>query len=142
MSASPKTRFLASAIKGTVLVITNEDKDWWVAAETGYGDAPKAMDAIVDSPPVDTVVLGEVLQRVDDPLKYLQLVKQKTKRIVLTVPNEWSWSPQYSPFKNAGHKHLFDAEMLGALLEEAGLTYVMKSIDYSGWAFLGAECSA
>ena len=139
MSASPKSRFLQAAMKGSVLLITNEDKDYWNTTP----NKPVAMDAITAMlEPVDTVVLGEVLQRVEDPLKYLQLVKQKTKRIVLTVPNEWSWAPQNTPFKNMAHKHTFDAQSLGELLESAGLSYVMKSIDYSGWSFLGAECSA
>ena len=140
MSLSPKTRFLSSAVKGSVLLITNEDRPYWESVKA----TPKAMDAIVDPAltTTDTVILGEVLQRSDNPLEYLKLVKQKTKRIILTVPNEFSWNPQNQPFKNAAHKHLFDAEMLGELLEEAGLSYVMKSIDFNGWSFLGAECSA
>ena len=139
MSLSPKTRFLLSGLKGTYMVITNEDKEYWVASKV----EPKAMDAIVDPAltATDTIILGEVLQRAEEPFKYLQLMKQKTKRIVLTVPNEWSWAPQNAPFKNMAHKHTFDAQSLGELLESAGLSYVMKSIDYSGWAFLGAEAT-
>ena len=137
MSQSPKSRFLASNLKGKVLVITSEDKEFWDATE----NKAMPMDAITEATNTDTIILGEVLQRVDNPLEYLKLVKQKTKRIVLTVPNEWSWAPQNAPFKYAAHKHTFDAQSLGELLESAGLSYVMKSIDYSGWAFLGAEAT-
>lgn len=40
----------------------------------------------------DTVVLGDILEHVEDPNKVLQEAKRLTKdRIVITVPNEWKW---------------------------------------------------
>jgi hypothetical protein len=138
ISANAKTWFLESAFKGSVLLITSEDRDFWNA--TKY--KPQAMDAITEQGPWDTVALGEVLQKVEKPLEYLKLVLQKTKRVVLTVPNEFSWNDQNQPLKNTAHKTFFDTEALAELLESAGLSYVIKPIDYSGWAWFGVEASA
>ena len=137
LSVTPKTAFISKSLKGKVLLITSEDKEYWSKGE----NKPLPMDAIAEAPEVDTIVLGEVLQRVENPVEYLKLAKKKSKRIIITVPNEWSWAQQWHPFENKQHKQKYDADLLAEHLDAVGLTYVMKAIDYQGWAFLGAEAT-
>ena len=85
----------------------------------------------------DTEVLDDILQEKENPVEFLKSI-QKNK-IIIVVPNEWSWPPEFKPFTNAKHKHHFDTDLLAQDLESAGLTYIIRLIEFSNWSFLAAE---
>ena len=85
------------------------------------------------------VMLGEVLQRVEDAKPVLEHAKAIAERIVIIVPNEHSWLPEYRPLSNTEHKRFYDTEMLCKDLEEGGLKYALNVIDFDGWSFLVAD---
>ena len=132
VALTPKTAFLQKyVVPNKTVVVSDEDKDFWKSQniELNVGEIPDC----------EVVIYGEWLQKVDDPVKMLK--EAKASKIVITVPNEWSWPPEYKPHMNAAHKQQYDTELLARHLEEAGWLYVIRLIEFSGWSFLGAEAS-
>ena len=111
-------------------VITTEDMDFW-----------KTMDVVVTETPqeAEITILAESLQKTEDPIKLLR--DMKSPKIVVLVPNEWSWPPEYKPFANTAHKQRYDTELLARHLEEAGLLFTIRLIEFNGWSFFGCECT-
>ncbi len=136
MALNPKTDFLAKHAVGKVLVVGTEDTDFWKAR----GMVPQAAFGTSDGI-WDIVVLAEVLQKVEDPSELLKQAKEKAGKILITVPNERSWLPQFNPMKNPAHKRVYDTDMLANQLEEAGLVYILGIADFGGWSFLTAEAT-
>lgn len=87
----------------------------------------------------DCVVLGEMLEHVDDPVLFLRSVRQKMSscvdRIVCTVPNAFRYDNirsafHHQEFINSDHRYWFTPYTLAKVLHRAG-----ASVD----AFLFAE---
>lgn len=137
IAITPKTQFLEKYVvpKKTV-VITTEDLEFW-----------KTKDVVVTVDPLsipegtEVIILSEALQKLGDPVKTLKYSPYASAKIIITVPNEWSWPPEYKPHTNAAHKQKYDTELLARHLEEAGLLYTIRLIEFSGWSFLGAEAT-
>ena len=128
---TPKLAWLqAFVVPKKTVVITTEDVDFW-----------KTKDVVVTETPqeAEITILAESLHKTEDPIKLLR--DMKSPKIIVLVPNEWSWPAEYKPFANLAHKQKYDAELLARHLEEAGLLYVIRLLEFSGWSFLTAECS-
>lgn len=139
---TPKTAFLQKyVVPNKTVVITTEDLDFWkgqnVVVTDALWDADKDATKTLEIPEV--TILSETLQKCDNPIELLQRVK--SPKIIITVPNEWSWPPEYKPHTNIAHKQQYDAELLARHLEEAGLLYTIRLIEFSGWSFLGVEAT-
>lgn len=83
----------------------------------------------------DCAVMSELLEHVDDPKKVLQEAQRVAKIIILSVPNEYEWSPNLNPFCNPGHKRFFKEQTLLQLVYESGLqlTEFIK-VSLAGWS--------
>ena len=131
---TPKLAWLqAFVVPKKTVVITTEDLDFW-----------KTKDVVINpSDPIlsDITILAEALQKEDNPVDRLVQAGVMSPKIIVLVPNEWSWPPDYKPFANLAHKQKYDAELLARHLEEAGLLYVIRLLEFSGWSFLTAEAS-
>ncbi len=138
MALNAKTDWLAKRAVGKVLVVGTEDTDFWKSK----GIVPfSALSTTEPGVAWDIVVLAEVLQKVDDPAVVLKLAKETAGKILITVPNERSWLPQFNPMKNPAHKRVYDTDMLANQLEEAGLVYILGIADFGGWSFITAEAT-
>lgn len=132
---NPKVQWLGQFVtSGSTTVVGTEDLEYW--KNLGYVDI-KTVDQLEKR---DSIFLAEVLQKVENPVKLLQEVKEKAGRIAIIVPNEHGWAANNKPLTNKEHKRVYDAELLSNHLEEAGLDYVIEQIDYQGWSFLTAQC--
>ena len=141
LQVNPKYEWMLSQIvSGYTVVLGNEDDTLWKAKDFGItrwsGDVRDSGDITT----VKNVILGETLQQKDDPVKYLQEVKQMYlgASLHITVPNEWSWDPKFKPFTNTKHKRTYDADTLAQDFEKAGLTYSIEVLDFKGWSFFVA----
>lgn len=47
----------------------------------------------------DTIILGEILEHVKDPIQVLKEAKRVGKRILITVPDEKNWDEKYFPYE-------------------------------------------
>lgn len=75
------------------------DMDKWLVPNLVRGDAHK-MPFKDDS--FDTVVLGDILEHVIDPVSVLLEVDRISRqRIIITVPNEFEWGESLKPFHNS-----------------------------------------
>ena len=131
ISSSPKYDWmLAQVASGFTTVLGKEDEALWNSGKFG-------VNVNQDLSMIKSVIIGEQLEQVDDPIAYLKDVKAKypSADIHITVPNEHSWNPEYKPFQNPKHKRHYDCDTLIKDLEEAGLKYDIKYLDYNGWAF-------
>jgi hypothetical protein len=86
----------------------------------------------------DVKILNDTLEEEASPVDFLKAIPEK--KIVIVVPNEWSWPEALKPFQNPKHKHHFDADLLAQDLEAAGLTYILRLLEFSSWSFISAEC--
>lgn len=132
--------FIPRLLSGNTTVMTTEDLPIWTKLPyglsiVGMAEFPKNLQDMIMTK--EEVVLGEILQKIDNPVEFLKGCKGK--RLLICVPNEWSWMPQAQPFKNVQHKRHYDAESLARDLEDAGLTYTMDVIDNNGWSWILAE---
>ena len=133
MSLNPKHQWLAVHASGHTLAVGTEDAAFWQGRPDTVICGPETMG---DKDHFDTVVLGEVLQLVDDP----QALLRQAIKLIIVVPNEHSWDAQFQPFKNAKHKRGYDTEALAQELDKAGRKYRIEDVSYQGWSFLCASC--
>lgn len=134
-NVNPKVSYIQTKIiPGETTLIGDEDRQYWSVTEHGVTLA----NDLNSTEPSKMIVLAEVLQRIDDPVQYLKDARAKAEGLVIVVPNEYAWLPQYQPMQNKKHKRFYDAELLAEDIDKAGMKYVMEQIDYSGWSFLGA----
>ena len=133
--SNPKVQSLLPFVKsGSTIIVGREDEESWKQAAQGVTFADEPVESAV-------IILAEVLQKTEDPVKLLKDMRQKTGKLLITVPNEWSWAEEYKPRANKAHLRFYDTESLARDLEEAGLSYVISLIDYSGWSFLLAQAT-
>lgn len=132
---TPKTSWLAPFADDKAVIIGTEDEAFW------KGKPTKRVSSIEEVQPCETLILAEVLQKVDDPVAVLKKAKELAQRIVITVPNEHSWAPQFQPLKNKDHKRFYDMMMLTEQLDEAGFDYAIELIEYAGWSFFGVQAT-
>jgi len=78
----------------------------------------------------------ELLEHVDDPVKLLKETKRVARHVVITVPDEYSWSLDHKPFQNTSHVRHYTEKMLKEHLKEAKIkNYSLDRLDYQGWSF-------
>jgi len=131
-----RLEWLLSKIEGKIGVYSDDDKEFWLKLKETRKDIDISFHPFVEDK--DTLVVSEILSHVEDPQKTLNELKGRAKKLLITVPNEYSWDLKYNPFKNPKHKRHYDTESLAQELETAGLTYQLGIVDYDGWSFLVA----
>lgn len=78
----------------------------------------------------------ELLEHVADPAKVLKETKRVARHVIITVPDEYSWSIDHKPFQNIGHVRHYTESMLKEHLKEAKIKkYSLDKLDYQGWSF-------
>jgi 2-polyprenyl-3-methyl-5-hydroxy-6-metoxy-1,4-benzoquinol methylase len=80
----------------------------------------------------DVAVCSEVIEHVDDPVGFLQAVKDYLKprgRLILTVPG----GPMSAFDHHIGHRKHFDSESIAAVLKAAGFS--VERIELAGFPF-------
>jgi len=140
---TPKVDWLLRrVVSGSTLAYGNEDTEFWQKHSVGV-KLVSDVDNIFNQAAVDVhfkvVLLGEILQRVDDPQKILQKATEVGDTIVLVVPNEHAWDGIFKPMQNKKHLRFYDCESLCQELEKAGMKYLIELIDFGGWSFLVAD---
>jgi len=142
---TPKVDWLLKRIvSGETLAFGSEDHEFWKTHPLGIKllddpDYSFTMKHGENDEHYSVVMLGEILQRVTDPQQTLKRVTELGDRVVLVVPNEHGWEPQFQPLQNKKHLRFYDCESLCQELEKAGMKYVIELIDFGGWSFLVAD---
>ncbi|MBA7475660.1 Ubiquinone biosynthesis O-methyltransferase, mitochondrial [subsurface metagenome] len=78
----------------------------------------------------------ELLEHVADPAKVLKETKRVARHVIITVPDEYSWSLDHKPFQNPGHLRHYTESMLKEQLKRAKIKkYSLDKLDYQGWSF-------
>lgn len=136
---SPKLDWLIQkVVSGATIAIGREESAFWQANPIGVqflDDHTK----LKEQGPKDVIMLGEVLQVVDEPANLLQDALQVGKKLILVVPNEHNWDAKFQPLSNKQHKRFYDTEMLCQELERLGLIYLINLIEFAGWSFFAVE---
>ena len=79
----------------------------------------------------DLVIIGEVLEHIDNPVHYLRSIREKykefAKQLVITVPNAFSLKNMLCSFKgieliNTDHRYWFSPYTLAKVGARAGFT--------------------
>jgi hypothetical protein len=130
---TPKMSWLAPFATDKAVVIGTEDEAFW------KGKPTKRVKTIDEAQPCETLILAEVLQKVDDPVAVLKKAKALAEKVVVVLPNEYSWQAQFQPLKNKDHKRFYDMMMLTEQLDEAGFDYAIELVEYAGWSFFGVQ---
>ena len=136
LTGNPKYDWLlAQVASGYTTVLGKEDDVLWNTGKFG-------VNVNQDLSMIKSVIIGEQLEQVDNPVEYLKETKTKypNAEINITVPNEWGWHEQFKPFKNPKHLRHYDADSLINDLTEAGLTYKIELLDFKGWSFFVCRC--
>ena len=141
---TPKVDWLLRrVVSGNTLAIGSEDSEFWKNHPLGVnlvGDPEEIMKEDPAKPMKRAVVmLGEILQRVEDPQRTLQRASEIGDTVVLVVPNEHAWDVIFKPMQNKKHIRFYDCESLCQELEKAGMKYLIELIDFGGWSFLVAD---
>jgi hypothetical protein len=99
-----------------------------------YCDATKEIpDYIKSNGPWDTIIAGEILEHIDNPVLFLRGIKTTWKtcadEIVITVPNAFSYvnfrnTTKNVEWNNPDHRYWFTPFTLGKICFESGLTPV------------------
>ena len=84
---------------------------------------------LIDSDDWDDMVMGEVLEHIDNPVCFLREIKEKfrnnLKRIIISVPNAFAYKNLRNALKNieeinSDHRYYFTPYTLGKILTIAG----------------------
>jgi methyltransferase family protein len=117
-------------------VDTSEDGIKLMRDELGYGNLSRA-DIVHDRiPEVETqqwdyMLLGELLEHLEDPVEFVTSIRQRyarsVARVIITVPNALSLLNARFAFRNqecinTDHRHWFSPYTLGRALISAGMT--------------------
>jgi len=84
----------------------------------------------------DTLVYAEVLEHVLDPVKFLKAglrILKNNGRILITIPDEYSWPKRLDPFGHSGHIHHFKEKDVRAILAEINLPVKLFCHTPSNW---------
>ena len=88
----------------------------------------------------DIVLLSEILEHLEKPEIALREATRVAKlKVILTVPWEAVWRPEYKPFTNPEHIHYFDPLMLQTLISGLELPFEMQFFNFHGMIWIGAE---
>lgn len=89
----------------------------------------------------DTIVMGDILEHIENPPFALKEAYRVTKnKVIITVPNEFEWSKEKRPFSESYHLRFYDEKLLYKHLKEAGiLFYEVFKISGDGWSFFCME---
>lgn len=77
----------------------------------------------------DYLLLGEIVEHVDNPVHFLDIIRQKfgslVNRMIITAPNAFKWNNCKNAFKNAeyvnsDHRYWFTPYTLSKVLSQAG----------------------
>lgn len=113
----------------------NKDGVEYLRAELGYNDVICA-DLLYDEVPEikrnqwDYLVMGEILEHVDNPVMFLNAIRAKYKenieKLIISVPNAFCWLNFKSAFKhkeciNTDHRYWFTPYTLAKVIMKAGL---------------------
>jgi ubiquinone/menaquinone biosynthesis C-methylase UbiE len=83
-----------------------------------------------------TVVLGELLEHMDDPIATLNEAQRVGKMILISLPNEFQWSEDKKPFTHYDHKTNFDEQKVFDLVLKSGLILIeYYKVIYQGWSY-------
>ena len=52
----------------------------------------------------EAVVMGDILEHVEDPVRCIREAARATGKICATVPNEYAWGKDKRPFQTATHR--------------------------------------
>ena len=89
-----------------------------------------------DNKRFEVAICSEVLEHNEDPVKMLKEIKRVAKHVLITVPDEHSWSLDKKPFQNSAHLRHYTEGMLKQHLREAEIKdYSLDKLDYQGWAY-------
>jgi hypothetical protein len=106
--------------------------------ELGYSDlicANFLLDAVpqIEAEQWDFMILGEILEHVDNPVALLTAINQKyakyVNRLIITVPNAFAWLNfryvlKHKEFINSDHRYWFTPYTLGKVVTNAGMTVI------------------
>jgi hypothetical protein len=94
----------------------------------------------------DYAVLGEILEHIDNPVTYLQAIRELyadcLTKLVITVPNAWTQTTmrmanKSSEIINSDHRYWFTPYTLSKVIVQAGLTlediYFANRVPLHGW---------
>ena len=89
----------------------------------------------------DVAVLGELLEHVENPPKALQEgLRVCRKKMLITTPNEYEWTPEARPFSFAPHIRYYTEQLLRDHLSQAGIkNYDMFQMKGGAWCFFAVE---
>lgn len=142
---TPKVDWLLRrVVSGSTLAFGNEDTEFWKNHPLGVKlttNPNEILDPLSDTQAdhFKVIMLGEILQRVEDPQQTLQNATKIGDTVVLVVPNEHGWDAVFKPMSNKKHLRFYDCESLCRELEKAGMSYLIELIDFGGWSFLVAD---
>jgi 2-polyprenyl-3-methyl-5-hydroxy-6-metoxy-1,4-benzoquinol methylase len=81
------------------------------------GPIEQTIEQVKPSDSIDMWVCSETIEHLDDPDKVLRQIRTRTKRMILSTP-----MGETNPKLNPEHVWGWDAEAVGAMLDEAGFT--------------------
>jgi hypothetical protein len=113
----------------------DEEAKAYVENKYGYrniilGDFTKTKPEAISNQVWDYAVLGEILEHIDNPVSYLQAIKQNYSdtilKIVVTVPNAWTQTTmkkanQSVEIINSDHRYWFTPYTLCKVIARAGM---------------------
>lgn len=114
---------------------TNEETKEYVETRHGYtniilGDFTKNKLPQLTSQQWDYAILGEILEHIDNPVAYLQSIRELYSdcidTIVITVPHAWSQTAmqmanQSAEIINSDHRYWFTPYTLAKVIHQSGL---------------------
>lgn len=112
-----------------------------------YRDKIKFVQADAQSIPFENnqfecSILGDMLEHVVNPLKVIQEAARVSKKVFISVPNEWEWTADKRPFQHADHIRFYTKHKLIKDIELAiGLNRInnLYKINGGGWSFYCVE---
>lgn len=85
----------------------------------------------------DTVIAGDMLEHVNNPIRVIEELNRVGKNVYMTVPNEWEWEERQRPFTNQGHLRFYCETLLRYQLDYVlGINNCeLFIIEGGGWSF-------